>query len=219
MKTFVLYLPGRYPVDRLDFYRRLSRGAYRVAVDGGLSFFVKSGLRPHLLIGDMDSVGRRPKELLKRVEVLTFPAAKNKTDLELALDLCLKRGATRIEIAMPTVGEIDHFLGAVELLRAGPLARSLDRLERLRIVNHRFEIVALKDSLLAYRGCRGDRLSVMAVAGTVRLTLVGTEYDVSDLLLRPGESRGLRNRLAAYRASVKVKGRALVYHSFESENR
>ncbi|HOP07881.1 MAG TPA: thiamine diphosphokinase [candidate division Zixibacteria bacterium] len=214
MKSFVFYLPGRYPSNFLDFYQQLSKRAFRVAVDGGLRFFIKSDLPPDLLIGDMDSVGKPPRKLLDKTEIISYPINKSKTDLELALDLCLQRGAKRIDIAMPVIGEVDHFLGVVELLRFGSPSRRLNYLERLRLINHRFEIFAIQDDSLVFRRCRGDRLSVIPVGANIRLTLTGTDYDVCDLRVRRGESHSLRNRLATGRAAVTVKGKALVYHAF-----
>ena len=58
-----------------------------IAADGGVYMAARFDLYPHLVIGDMDSAS--PEALADAeahgAEILRFPAAKDETDLELAL--------------------------------------------------------------------------------------------------------------------------------------
>ena len=69
-------------------------GDFLVAVDGGLRHLKRLGLKPDLLIGDLDSVDADELAEIEEVgvEVLRFPPAKDQTDLELALDYALRIG-------------------------------------------------------------------------------------------------------------------------------
>jgi len=91
---------------------------FRVAVDGGLHKLQALQLAPHLLIGDMDSLSAQEVEACQQagIEILRFPAAKNKTDLELALDEVLRRGFQEIMIVNALGGRLDQTLGNLSLL-------------------------------------------------------------------------------------------------------
>ncbi len=218
MKNFVLYLPGPYRTEHIDFYRKLSEGKATVAVDGGYAFFRRTHTFPDLLIGDFDSLKRQPSDLPARTKVITFPPAKDKTDLQLALEYCLNHGARDIDIASPQVGEIDHFLGNIMLIKLLlPKGRS-PRLN-IRIVNHRHEIRLLADSRVSFMNCVGDTVSVLPMSPSITLTCRGMAYPARDLRLRSGESRALRNEITAKRALVDVKGEALVIRRFKRRPR
>ena len=91
---------------------------FLVAVDGGLHHLQDLGLNPQLLIGDMDSLSAQEVEACQQagVEILRYPPAKNKTDLELALDKVLQRGYRNILIAFALGGRLDQTLANLALL-------------------------------------------------------------------------------------------------------
>jgi len=212
MKKCTLFLNGRYDRKHLEFYRQFCKRRFLVAVDGGFKFFQKTGLRANLLIGDMDSI-RMPANVSDLVgEVLTYPIEKDQTDAELALDYCLDRGAVDIDMVMPAVGEIDHFLGNISLLFDGRFRRQGTDDVRVRIVNHHYEMIWLEDSDAKLTGKAGDVLSILPISSKIGLDCKGTEYDVTGIEIMRGQTRGLRNRLRSKRVSVRVSGTALVIH-------
>jgi len=71
----------------------------------------EAGLKPDWIIGDMDSLDYT--ERLDKYDsgmVLHFPAEKNLTDTELALDLLKEKGCDEIWIAGGGGGRVDHLL-------------------------------------------------------------------------------------------------------------
>src|SRR4051794_650516 len=69
-----------------------------IAADGGTYHAIAMGLRPRVIVGDLDSV---TPELVKElsdqgVELEKYPVAKDKTDLELALERAIHDGAQEI---------------------------------------------------------------------------------------------------------------------------
>ncbi len=211
-RDYVLFLHGRYRADELPFYRRLCKKRRRVAVDGGYSFFRKSGLFPHALIGDFDSLKTVPRGLSKRTEILTFPVRKDRTDSHLALDFCIEREARDVDIVSPDTGDVDHFLGNVMLLTLA--ARATPPLGRTRIINAAYEIVCAHDERLAFVRRAGDGLSVLPLSASIRLSCSGMDYDAQNLRIRQGESCGLRNVVTASQAWVEVAGKALIVRRF-----
>ena len=212
MKDYALFISGTYPERHLEFYRGLCGRRTLIAVDGGYGFFRKTGLIPDVLIGDFDSIGHLPKNLPETTEVVTFPVRKDKTDTHLALDYCLERGARKIDIVMPGVGEIDHFIGTLMLSALVMKTRQSKPRPQLRFVNHAYEIIPVLDSRHTFRDCEGDTVSVVPFGGSIRLTCTGTDYPVKGASIAFGDSRGLRNRITAARAVFTVEGKALLIH-------
>lgn len=218
MKSWLLFLHGRYPAGDIPFYKKLCKNQRLVAVDGGYSFFKKSGLVPDVIIGDMDSIGHLPKKLPADTEILTFPTRKNQTDSQLALEYSIRNGARRIDIVMPTVGEPDHFLGVVMLLSAAGTRRWVKAGGEVGVVNRAFEIICLHDRRKIIKNAVGQMLSVVPISSTIHLNLTGTEYPAKNLTIKRGDSRPLRNVITSKTAAVEVRGEALVIRRLSGAN-
>ena len=208
MKSAVIFVHGRYSKAKLDFYKKLCSEKYKVAANGGYKFFELSKIAPDLVIGDFDSLHKKSlAKLSKRTRVISHAVQKDKTDSELALEFCLKQKFNLIDIAMPQLGQPDHFMGLISLL-ANPKIRKA----KVRIVNHEFEIKLLANEKLSFNNCAGNLFSVKAVCEPVKLTCTGTEYDAKDLTVQPWETTALRNRIRLSKATVAIRGRALLFH-------
>ena len=212
MKDCALFLAGRYLAKDFPYYRKLARGRYRVAVDGGCRYFLRSGTVPDLLIGDFDS-HRPPKRVSRRTTVMSYPVDKDRTDTELAVDHCLEAGARRIDIVQPAIGDPDHFLANLFLMTRADVHKSAGQAE-LRLVGPRFEAFYLHDSSREFLRAGGSILSVIPLSASIRLTCRGTAFDISGARVERGRTRSARNRIRASRASVRVAGRAFLVRLF-----
>ncbi len=214
MKDCILFLNGAYARRDIEYYRALCRGRYTVAVDGGYRFFTAAGLFPNLLIGDFDSIRRMPRDLPKSTIVERFPPMKDKTDAELALDHCLARKAKRIDIVQPSYGEPDQMLGNFLILLVAAGKQQGRYHPEIRIINRRYEVQLLNDSMVVLRNATGDLVSVLPLSGKVSLTTTGTSYNVRGVEVLRGRSLGMRNRVTSRRATFGVKGMALLVRQF-----
>jgi thiamine pyrophosphokinase len=162
------------PLDLSRKVRALVATADRlVGVDGGSRHLDVLDRLPDVAVGDMDSI---PETLLGRyrdsgVETHLHPPRKDATDLELALELALDRGATRISILGGTGGRLDHTLGNLFLLArclpAGIPACVMDE----------GQCVHLVDRSLTLSGAVGDTLSLLPATPEARgVTISGLEY-------------------------------------------
>ena len=94
MSKFVLLLGGTVHVtDRL---RHLIAGARVLAADGGIAHAQALGVEPELWLGDFDSTSPELAERYAHVPRSVFPAAKDMTDGELALNEAYRLGATEV---------------------------------------------------------------------------------------------------------------------------
>ena len=159
-----------------------------------------------------------PRRIRESAEIIRFPVNKDKTDLQLALEYALDHKARQIDIVNPEVGQVDHFLGNLMLL--GLFGKKLKAMgnAKIRIVNVDYEAIWLSDSRRSFVNCVDDRVSVLPISASVRLSYRGTEYPAEGLRIKRGHTQGLRNRITARRAMVEVEGEVLVVHYFSKRD-
>ena len=83
-----------------------------IAADGGWQAVERMGLAPHLVIGDFDSLGRRPDH----PNTVVLPTVKDDTDMCAAIKLGRERGYTRFALYGGTGGRLAHTLANLQLL-------------------------------------------------------------------------------------------------------
>lgn len=110
MKHNTAYLVGAGAFTTRGFHP--GRGDFIIAADGGADTLKLHGIKPHLLLGDMDSVRQHPKGVAR----LRFPKQKDDTDLALAVRLAAARGYRRVKLYGALGGRMDHSLANLQLL-------------------------------------------------------------------------------------------------------
>lgn len=180
-------------------------GALVVAADGGMRHALALGRAVDVVVGDLDSLRGAPEG----VEVVQSPAAKDETDLELALEHAVARGATWMRIIGALGGRLDQTLGNVMLL-ALPALRGLD----VRLVGGE-QTAWLVAGHTGIDGAVGDTLSLLPLGGDAEgVRTSGLQYPLHGETLHFGPARGMSNVLAAPRAEVWVRrGLLLAVHT------
>jgi thiamine pyrophosphokinase len=116
----IVFIGGRGPGPGLS--RALAEGADLIAAaDSGLIAAEAAGVRPHWVLGDMDSLDdprrldRYPPE-----RVLRYPPDKDYTDTELALAFLWERGCDETWIIGGGGGRLDHLFAIRSLFERQP---------------------------------------------------------------------------------------------------
>jgi thiamine pyrophosphokinase len=181
-----------------------------IAADGGTRHCRRLGIKPHLVVGDLDSTPPREIESLKAqgVEVIQHPTRKDAADLELALDLAVGRGADDI-LVLGALGERwDMSLANVMLLALPDLDQA-----HIRLIDGQHEIICIKGpGRAALFGRVGDTLSLVPLSAEAKgVTLSGLEYPLRDAVIPRGSTWGISNVLTRPQAVVALEsGRLLV---------
>jgi len=187
---------------------------YVVAADGGALALERWKVLPHLVVGDMDSLGDAGVERFARqgIPVAKFSAAKDESDLELAVAQAIQAGATEIVLLGALGGDrLDHETANL-LLLADPGYNGV-RLEArrgaLRIRSIRGE------GSLSLAGPVGALVTLLPVNGDAEgVTTEGLRFPLRDETLHFGRARGLSNEIASLPAKVTVrKGSVLVFET------
>jgi thiamine pyrophosphokinase len=173
-----------------------------VAADGGLDRAAALGLDVDVVIGDLDSVSPTALAAAEAAgaRVLRHPAAKDATDLELALDEAVRLGGRRVLLVASADGRLDHLLGSLLLLGAdGYAGIELDAIVGGALVH------GVRGER-ALRGSPGELLSLLALGGPATgVATEGLEYRLDGETLEPGSSRGISNTFTGGRAKVVVE--------------
>src|SRR5713101_2455006 len=187
---------------------------YVVAADGGAFALERWKLLPHLVVGDMDSLGDAGVERMARqgIPVAKYPATKDESDLELAVAQAIAAGATEIVLLGALGGDrLDHETANL-LLLADPGYDGL----RIEARRGTLRIRAIRgEGSLSLAGTVGSLVTLLPVNGDADgVTTEGLRYPLRDETLRFGRARGLSNEVASLPATVTVrKGSLLVFET------
>lgn len=177
------------------------------AADGALDHALAAGLRPALLVGDLDSVGTAALAWAERhAEIRRHPADKDTTDTELALAAAVERAPARITL-IGGGDRLDHSLAAIGSLGAPTLA-DVDRLDGWWDGRH-FEVLhGPAGRTLTVRP--GSTLSLLALHGPCAgVALSGTRWPLDGAALQPMVGRGISNLALDTTVTVAVEAGVL----------
>lgn len=118
--------------------------SFFVAVDGGLLNCEAMGIMPNLIVGDMDSTPPKALKKYKHIPIETFAIDKDKTDLEIAIELVYSDKVEKISLFAALEKRTDHALYNLHLLfrYAGKLVIETEY-ETIFVINQSMEISCL----------------------------------------------------------------------------
>jgi thiamine pyrophosphokinase len=183
---------------------RLPAGALVVAADSGYDHARAHGIDVDELVGDLDSISPDALEAAKAagVPIDLYPAAKDATDLALALLTARDAGAVHITVVAGDGGRLDHLLTGLLALADPALADAVveawigDAWVRALHGPGRAEI----------HGRPGELVTLAAVGGSaIGVRTEALVYPLHDETLEPGSTRGVSNVLETTEATVSLE--------------
>ena len=175
--------------------------AFVIAADSGAAHARTAGRAVDVLVGDLDSIDPSLALALESqgTRVDRHPAAKDRTDLALALDAALALEPSAITVVGGHGGRLDHLVANALLLAADDYAGiAVDARmgpATVTVVRGRREI----------RGPVGDLVSLLPVGGPATgVTTEGLMFPLHGATLRPGTTWGVSNQLVEASGAVTV---------------
>ncbi len=177
-KQALIICNGEPPSRALS--RRLARdSALVVAADGGANIARRHGIKPDIIIGDLDSVSRSTLRLFSTSTIL-YVSRQDNTDLEKALDLLAARkireviiiGGTgkRIDFTLANLSVLWAYTSFVDITFVGDGWKAIP-VGRKKVVKTRVGTIV---SLIPFGDCSG-------------ITLKGLRYPLTNATMRVGE--------------------------------
>jgi thiamine pyrophosphokinase len=164
-----------------------------VAADSGLDHAVAAGLRPQMLVGDLDSISAHGKmwAYAHELEIDEFPVDKDATDVELALARAAVVEATDL-LVLGAIGErFDHALGTIAALGSP----ALDGFESVKLlIGETTVYVVHRGHSISIDLPPSSLFSILALHGPCSgINVTGARWPLSSATLGPWSTRGVSN--------------------------
>lgn len=198
-KRMIIYSGGTLDTWALPI---IKEGDTVIGADRGALFLIRHGIKPHLAVGDFDSVTAEERDIIRQAsdQFITCDALmKDDTDSELALGWALEQQPEQIIIVGAVGSRLDHTLANIQLLlkclRAGVSCKIIDANNEVILIDQYAEL-----DKQHYTYCSLLPLS-LEVSG---VTLTGFQYPLHNRTLKMGSTLGVSNVIIERFASVTI---------------
>ncbi|MGE5373586.1 MAG: thiamine diphosphokinase [Bacteroidota bacterium] len=209
MQRIIIFANGELP-DLSKVRSLLRTGDTLICADGGTRHALALGLRPDLIVGDLDSTDGDSLQKFRRdgVDIASYPRDKNETDLELAIQRAIAFAPKQILIVAALGGRLDQTLANITLL-ADPRLSQFD----VRLDDGVEEVLLCRDQAKVHGGS-GDLVSLIPWQGAVSgIQTDGLKWPLQKETLYPDKTRGISNEMTGETASLSIEsGLLLVVH-------
>ena len=170
-----------------------------IAADGGYLNASALGVRPDILLGDLDSL--EGASVPKETETLQVPAEKDFTDTQLAVDTAIKKGASEIIIIGGLDGRLDHTLSNLAILED-----LYEKRIHAHIVNgqNRIRYVNSTSTLIPRSGYK--YLSILCLSEKVKgVDIEGCKYPLKNATIKRKFQYAISNEIVGNCALISVR--------------
>lgn len=202
----VVVLVGGRVAASARLRRSVADAGLVIAADGGLRHAAPLGLRPDLLVGDLDSVDGETLSRYPGLPVERHPPAKDDLDLELALAAALARGARHTLVVGGLTGRLDQTLATLLVVQARHAA------------GHDHEVDDGRRRVWPLRPGEGrdlplrrhERFSLLALDPAATVSVQGARFPLDRAILERARGLGVSNvaegrvRVVAHAGAVVV---------------
>lgn len=204
--TYALVIAdGHVPDKRIC--EKLTKHASTIAcADGGADWARRRGIRPDIIVGDLDSV--RPSTLKAfRASRIVLNVSRDSTDLEKTLDVLMERPLRKVIVLGATGRRTDHLLTNFSILK-----KYSGRLD-LRFIDdqHEFRILPRRTVL---RAQIGELITLFPLGSARGITTTGLRYALNNDTLEIGVREGQSNEATERRITISYKAGSLLLARF-----
>lgn len=185
--------------DNESLRRIIPRNYYAVAADSGLMHFRMLGIKPDMLVGDMDSI---PSDVLddykiKNLPIELFDSRKNSTDSEIAVIKAVSHGCDSFLFIGAFGNRLDHMLSnqmmAISLAASGKSVILTDGITYFYTITRNnspfiYDIINLRKNV--------DIISIIPMYGDAdSVTIEGLEYRLDKETILFGSTKAVSNTI------------------------
>jgi thiamine pyrophosphokinase len=174
-----------------------------IAADGGIRNCISLGIRPNIIIGDLDSIDDRKIGEYRDagVRIIQYPSHKDETDLELALFHSKEIGVSEV-ILLGGLGARWDMTIANMLLIAHPKYKEMN----IHVMDGTQELIIMRSGTQSIvHGQPGDVISLIPIAGDVTgIVTSGLYYPLNGETLQFGTARGVSNVFTQEQAQIFI---------------
>lgn len=185
---------------------------YVIACDHGYDHAKRMGIRPDIIIGDLDSLDQGGR--METVPVLRYPEQKDDSDTMLAVKYALQEGFTHLILTCALGGRLDHLFANLQTM-----AYAAQRNCEAELYGEGEYIRTFTGGMLELPRREGYSLSLFSLSDICTgLTIEGAAYNVSQADLTNTFPLGLSNGWKADRVLITMKQGILLVVESRLEN-
>lgn len=193
MKKTLIVANGEKPSPSL-LKRYASFAEMIIATDGALDFLLDEGVKPHIVVGDMDSIKNAHHDDIVMVKI----ADQNSNDLEKALSYCSDHDRLDITVLGAFGLRADHFLTNLYVMN-----KFSTRLNVTFVDEEQCAFICPKNTTLFLEKAVGKFISLFPMGDRVGpITSTGVEYPLTKECLTLHTRLGTLNRVVNNRATI-----------------
>ncbi|MFI5253552.1 MAG: thiamine diphosphokinase [Bacteroidota bacterium] len=182
-----------------------------VCADGGSNHARRLGIKPDIILGDLDSITPATRRYFRNVEIMHIPDQYS-TDLEKAISYCLMRKITSADIVGATGTRIDHStggLGCFKKFRNKILLRFIDTVGIVTDIGRKTILKTKRD----------EKISLIPLERCEGITTTNLQYPLKNEILELGYREGISNCATASSITITVKKGTLLLYRFHDTNK
>ena len=168
-------------------------------VDGGTEYLYKLLLQPTQIIGDFDSIDENTKKRAIRdgADINSFDPDKDRTDLEIALDVAKKNKGKDITIIGGEGNDIDHLFGNLLTISSFHSTEEIMWVTKLETI-----IFSTKQF---FKIKKNSTFSILPLSRIENLSIKGAKWDIDNENIPYGSTRTLRNSALSEEIFIEAK--------------
>jgi len=191
-----------FSASKIESYKKINinicSGDYIICADGGYLHAKALGIKPHLLIGDFDSLAIAPDDDVKTEK---YPAEKDDTDTMLAIKNGFKNGCDEFLIIGGLGGELHHILANIQSLKY-----ALDRNAKAVLEDDKNTVEMINCGSRILNKSDGELVSLFAYSPKCEgLSIKGVKYPLERVVLDNAFPLGVSNKITDEFATVTVE--------------
>lgn len=210
MAPFALILANGAPPSKRLFRMYRTKADCFVCADGGANSAARWGMRPDVIIGDLDSIQSATVRKFSRVRMIRI-ADQNSTDLEKALSWTLRKGYRRVVVLGATGGRLDHLAGNLSAIGKFSVRASI------RFVDGDGTLQAVGRGL-TFKARPGNIVSLIPLSRCTGIVTRGLKWELRGETLELGKRESTSNVARTGSVSIKVhRGNLLLFRLHSSK--
>lgn len=200
----ICYIVGAGECKKLDFTKK--DGDIVIAADGGYKYLKQAGIKPDIVIGDFDSLGKEPEG----EKIIRLKPEKDVTDTYAAVSEGIKYGYSRFNIYGALGGRIEHTLANIQLI-ASLSAKNM----QASIFDGSTVITAITSGTLRFDSAYNGYISVFAHSDKCTgVCLRGLKYPLENAELSNLFPLGVSNEFLGVESEIVIgSGTAIIVFS------
>lgn len=204
MDKYALILAGGDEVEKDVLNKYIKEADFVIGADKGAETAYRYSFNIDLVVGDFDSID---KDILKKIrsKILKYPKEKDKTDLELALDIIIEKKYNNIIILNALGNRLDHTMGNLFLLEKF-------NNKNIRIIDNNSEIFLMNKNEVILKNKYSRILSIIPISEFILIDkLTGVKYPLENKNIKRGSTLCISNIIKDRECLISIsRGRAFI---------